>query len=77
MLLTLMLPHDAGDSLRSVLSTVKAAFAALVAGKGWQTDKARFGLAHYIRAHDCTHAAVGTSIFTSCFSGTVGSPTLN
>ena len=59
MLLTLTLPHDVGDSLRSVLSAVRAAFSALVAGKGWQTDKARFGLAHYIRAHDCTHGKNG------------------
>jgi hypothetical protein len=59
MLLTLTLPHDVGDSLRSVLSTVRAAFAALVAGKGWQTDKARYQLVHYIRAHDCTYGPSG------------------
>lgn len=59
MLLTLTLPHDANDSLRSVLDAVRAAFSALVAGKGWQMDKSRFGLAHYIRAHDCTHGNNG------------------
>jgi hypothetical protein len=25
-----------------------------VAGRAWQEDKQRFGLVHYVRAHDCT-----------------------
>lgn len=54
MLLTLTLPHDQGDTLARTLDTVRQAFTALVAGRRWQDDKARFGLRHYVRAHDCT-----------------------
>ena len=59
MLLTLTMPHDVGDSLKQVIAAVRGSFGALVAGKGWQSDKNRFGLRHYIRAHDCTHGPNG------------------
>jgi hypothetical protein len=54
MLLTLTLPHDFGEALAELLLTVRASFSALMAGRRWQADKARFALAHYIRAHDAT-----------------------
>jgi len=54
LLLTLTLPHDAGERLAVVLGAVRRAFSALVAGRAWQEDKAAFQLAHYIRAHDLT-----------------------
>lgn len=53
-LLTLTLPHDFGEKLQTVLGAVRGAYGALVAGRAWQTDKRRFGLAHYVRAHDVT-----------------------
>ena len=59
LLLTLTLPHDQADSLDQVLAAVRHSFAALVAGKAWQTTKGRFKLKHYIRAHDCTHGPNG------------------
>lgn len=54
MLLTLTLPHAAGERLAAVLGAVRRAFSLLVAGRAWQQDKATFGLRHYIRAHDLT-----------------------
>ena len=54
LLLTLTLPHDAGERLDLVLGAVRRAFSALVAGRAWQEDKAAFHLEHYIRAHDLT-----------------------
>lgn len=54
LLLTLTLPHDAGERLAVVLGAVRRAFAALVAGRAWQEDKPTYQLAHYIRAHDLT-----------------------
>lgn len=54
LLLTLTLPHDAGERLAAVLGAVRKAFSALVAGRAWQEDKRRYQLAHYIRAHDLT-----------------------
>lgn len=54
LLLTLTLPHDAGERLAVVLGAVRRAFSALVAGRAWQEDKASYQLAHYIRAHDLT-----------------------
>lgn len=54
MLLTLTLPHDFGEPLADLLATVKAAFASLTSGRGWQDDKAAFRLMYYVRAHDCT-----------------------
>jgi hypothetical protein len=58
LLLTLTLPHDAGEQLTLVLGAVRRAFSALVAGRAWQEDKKSYQLAHYIRAHDFT---VGTN----------------
>ena len=54
LLLTLTLPHDAGERLAEVLGATRRAFSALVAGRAWQEDKKAYGLAHYIRAHDVT-----------------------
>lgn len=54
MLLTLTIPHDAGETLATVLGTVRAGYGKLMAGRAWQADKAQFGVAHYVRAHDCT-----------------------
>ena len=54
LLLTLTLPHDAGERLTVVLAAVRRAFSALVAGRAWQEDKARFHLAFNIKAHDLT-----------------------
>lgn len=54
LLLTLTLPHDAGERLDVVLGAVRRSFSALVAGRAWQEDKRTYQLAHYIRAHDLT-----------------------
>jgi hypothetical protein len=54
MLLTLTLPHDEGERLTTVLGALQKGRAALMSGRGWQELKARFGLAHYVRAHDFT-----------------------
>jgi len=54
MLLTLTVPHDQSDTLARTLDTVRQAFKALVGGRRWQDDKARFGLQGSVRAHDCT-----------------------
>lgn len=59
LLLTLTLPHDAGESLVDVLASTRAAFSALVSGRAWKGDKAAYGLRHYIRAHDVTVGANG------------------
>jgi len=54
LLLTLTIPHYAGDPLPELLELVRGAFGALVSGRRWLADKARFGLRHFIRAHDAT-----------------------
>ncbi len=54
LLLTLTLPHDFGQPLSNLLSTIRASFSSLVSGRRWQADKASFGIAHYARAHDLT-----------------------
>ena len=58
-LLTLTLPHDFGEELETVLRATRRAFSELVAGRAWQSDKATFGLDHYVRAHDVTVGANG------------------
>lgn len=57
--LTLTLPHDFGEDLTAVLGSTRRAFSQLVAGRAWQQDKAKYGLEHYIRAHDVTVGANG------------------
>jgi Replication protein len=54
LLLTLTLPHDFGEPLGDLLKTVRDSFTSLVSGRAWQSDKQRFGLAHWVRAHDIT-----------------------
>ena len=54
MLLTLTLPHDFGQRLAELLSTVRHSFSILVSGQRWQEDKDRFSLRHWVRAHDVT-----------------------
>ena len=54
MLLTLTLPHQFGQPLEDLLGTVRAAFKSLLSGRAWMDDKRRFGLAHWVRAHDIT-----------------------
>jgi hypothetical protein len=54
MLLTLTLPHDFGQPLTELLDTVRQSFSILVSGRRWQEDKTRFGLMHWVRAHDVT-----------------------
>lgn len=54
LLLTLTLPHDAGEALAEILASTRRAFSALVSGRAWQVDKRAFGLRYYIRAHDVT-----------------------
>ncbi len=54
LLLTLTLPHDAGERLSDVLASTRGAFSTLVSGRAWQQDKKTFGLRYYIRAHDVT-----------------------
>lgn len=54
MLLTTTLPHDHGERLADLLATVKKAFARMVSGRAWQSDKARYGIEFYIVAHDAT-----------------------
>jgi hypothetical protein len=54
LLLTLTLPHYAGERLDLVHGAVRRAFSALVAGRAWQEDKASYQLEHYIKAHDVT-----------------------
>ena len=54
LLLTLTLPHDAGERLADVLASTRRAFSSLVSGRAWQSDKKKFGLRYYIRAHDVT-----------------------
>lgn len=54
LLLTLTLPHDAGERLADVLASTRRAFSTLVSGRAWQQDKKSFGLRYYIRAHDVT-----------------------
>lgn len=59
MLLTLTLPHDDGEQLGDVLGAVRKGYGLLMSGRAWQQDKADYGLAHYVRAHDCTYGGNG------------------
>lgn len=59
MLLTLTAPHDFGQPLVDLLTTIREAFTSLVAGRAWQDDKRDFRLAHWVRAHDVTVGANG------------------
>jgi len=58
-MLTLTLPHDAGERLADVLASTRRAFSSLVSGRAWKQDKETFGIRHYIRAHDVTVGANG------------------
>ncbi len=57
--LTLTVPHDVGQPLRELRATVAAAWSKLLAGKGWQTLCARYGLIGSIRALEVTHGRAG------------------
>jgi hypothetical protein len=57
--LTLTVPHDVGQPLRELRATVAAAWSALLAGKGWQTLRARHGLTGFVRALEVTHGRAG------------------
>lgn len=59
LLLTLTVPHETGQPLAEVLGAVRAGYGRLMAGRAWQDDKRRYGLAHYVRAHDMTLGANG------------------
>jgi hypothetical protein len=48
------MPHDFGEPLADLLGTIREAFGSVVSGRAWQESKSTFGLAHYIRSHDCT-----------------------
>ncbi len=58
-LLTLTVPHDYGEELPTVMRSVRSAYSALVAGRAWHEDKSRYGLRHYVRAHDVTYGRNG------------------
>jgi hypothetical protein len=59
MLATFTLPHDLGEPLAATLGTVRAAFTALTSGRARLEDRARYGLEHFIRSHDCTQGGAG------------------
>jgi hypothetical protein len=57
--LTLTVPHDQGQPLRALRATVSGAFSKLLAGKGWQTLRARYGLIGWTRRLEVTHGRAG------------------
>lgn len=56
---TATLPHDQGDALTASLNVLAKCWRALTSGKGYQTDKARFGVVGNIVAKEVTHGANG------------------
>ena len=54
LLLTLTMPHDWGEPLHETLSTVRGANRRVWSGRARHEERELFGLAHFIRAHDCT-----------------------
>jgi hypothetical protein len=54
LLVTLTVPHLRVDRLAQVFGVTRDGFAALTAGKAWQTLKREYGVAGYVRAHDVT-----------------------
>lgn len=59
MLLTLTVPHDAGDTLARTLGAVREARAKMFSGRAWQRVKERYQIPDKISAHDCTHGKHG------------------
>lgn len=57
--LTLTMPHDYGEKLKRLLKTIGASFGAMISGKAWQLDKARFGIRYYIVSYDVTVGKAG------------------
>jgi hypothetical protein len=54
LLLTLTMPHDWGEPLHETLRTVREANRGVWSGRARNEERELFGLAHFIRAHDCT-----------------------
>ena len=54
LLLTLTMPHDWGEPLSETLLTVREANRAVWSGRARNEERELFGLAHFIRVHDCT-----------------------
>ena len=56
---TATLPHDQGDALKDSLNVLTKSWRFLTAGKGYQTEKERFGIVGNIKAVEITHGRNG------------------
>lgn len=59
LLVTLTLPHQAGDALRKTIALVSDGFRSVNAGRGYADDRAAFGILGHIRAFEVTHGDHG------------------
>lgn len=58
-MVTLTLPHDAGDALRKTVELVSDGFRAVNAGRAYAEDRTAFGILGHIRAFEVTHGVNG------------------
>lgn len=59
LLVTLTLPHAAGDKLAKTVKLVSDGFRSVNAGRAYADDRAAFGILGHIRAFEITHGANG------------------
>lgn len=58
-LVTLTLPHQAGDRLAVTFGLVNAAFRAMQSGRAYAAEREAYGILGYVRAAEVTHGANG------------------
>ena len=58
-LVTLTLPHAAGDALQKTIGLVSDGFRSVNAGRGYADDRTAFGIIGHIRAFEVTHGDNG------------------
>lgn len=56
---TATLPHDFGDELSHLLTSVARAFSRVIGGRGWLEDKKEYAVSGTIRASETTHGKAG------------------
>lgn len=56
--LTFTTRHALSDSAKSLITLLKGAFKAVLSGRGWQNDRADFGILGMIKSWDCTFSWV-------------------
>lgn len=56
-LVTLTLPHQAGDALARTVEMVSASFRAMQSGRAYAAERSRYGVLGYVRAFEITHGA--------------------